>query len=112
NFSQNDVMEIRQRKGDSLKNGAKIGALVGLGVGILGAIGLCTDNFIDSCPGWAAGAIGFYTGAGAAIGVGIDALIVGTHTIYRPGTPTTSSRFTVKPYVSARHRGIQLAFSF
>jgi hypothetical protein len=97
-FAQSDIMEIRQRKGDSLKNGAKIGALVGLGVGILGAIGLCTDDFeVDPCAAWAAGAIGFYTGTGAAIGVGIDALIVRDQTIYRPGTQPTSSRFNRMP---------------
>src|SRR5690349_5344279 len=43
-LSQNDVLEIKQRRTDSLANGAKIGALVGTGAGILGAIGLCIDS--------------------------------------------------------------------
>jgi hypothetical protein len=109
-LTQKDVLEIRQRRGDSLKNGATIGALVGLGLGILGAVALCTDGEYESCPAVAAASIGLYTGMGAASGVGIDALIVGDRAVYRPRQ--TTARYNVKPYVTSRQRGVRLSFTF
>jgi hypothetical protein len=76
-----DVANVRRidRRGDSLKNGAWIGAAVGVLFGTITAgISDCPgDGPGADCPGFRigtfAGALGIYT----AIGVGVDALIVG-----------------------------------
>ena len=74
------------RRGDSLKNGAIAGAVVGVAMGLLaGGISDCrTDSGYGSCGagqriGFAVGSTAIYT----AIGVGIDALIQGRTVIYQ-----------------------------
>lgn len=72
------VRHIREG-GDSLKNGALIGAAVGgVGMGALAA-GMCSDG--GDCTGVAPAAL-FYAGIGALVGVGIDALIKNEDTVY------------------------------
>jgi hypothetical protein len=97
-----------QKRGDSVKNGAIIGAVVGA---VLGAIG----SGIADCPGsgsggCAAARVGMFavsTGVYTAIGAGIDSLIAGRTTVYSApragavrsavtGTPGAAFRFTVR----------------
>lgn len=85
-FTRGDIVQIEKR-GDSLKNGALIGALVG-GVGAVFAVGLadCPGTEQDGCPGARAAMALLTTGIYTAIGVGIDAGIQGRTLIYRaPG---------------------------
>ncbi len=81
-FDMANVARIQKR--DSLKNGALIGAVVGLAMGFVTA-------GISDCPGYEPGgscsgfrAVTFATSVGmyAAMGTGIDALVRGRSTIY------------------------------
>lgn len=97
-FQATNVRRIVKR-GDSLKNGALIGALVG---GIFGALSSgsdCSDTTLDALApcGGGARALGATIGAAAfaGIGVGIDALRTGRTTLYE--APAVSSRPSVQP---------------
>ena len=73
-----------QRRGDSLRNGAIIGAVVGVAMGILSAgISDCPrDRVGGPCPGSRVALFLVSTGVYSAIGTGIDALIPGRTTLY------------------------------
>jgi hypothetical protein len=108
-LSPSDVLQITQRRADSLANGATIGAVAGGVFGIVGAILVCSEE--ENCGGWAAAVLGTYTALGAGVGVGVDALIVRRQTIYRaPGL--TSRRFQVAPVLSAGRKGITVGLRF
>ena len=81
-----DVVRI-QRKGDSLKNGAIIGAVIG-GVSGLALVGECSS---DAACGSGTRIAAVLTGIGiwAAIGAGIDALIQRRTVIWTPSATTT-----------------------
>lgn len=84
-----------QKRGDSLRNGAFIGAIVGAGMGLIVAgISDCPGSDPGgSCPGTRAVAFLFSTGVYAAIGTGIDALVVGRTTLYEaPAVRSPSAR--------------------
>lgn len=88
-FKRQDITLIEKR-GDSLKNGALIGAAVG----VLGGIGLLSIDCGPSGGSCAGEKMAFFTVAIAtytAIGVGIDALISGRTVLYRAyGKPTVA----------------------
>ena len=106
-FQEREVSEIR--RSDKLTNGAVIGTLGGLAVGVLGAINLCRDSE-GACSG-AAGVIPFTTLCGTGIGVGVDALIKRQMIVYRPGN-SAPPRITLTPLVSAQRQGLTLSFAF
>jgi len=85
-----------QRRGDSLRNGAIIGAVVGVAIGILTAgISDCPgDRAGGPCPGSRVALFLVSTGVYSAIGTGIDALIPGRTTLYEASKapPTTDQR--------------------
>jgi hypothetical protein len=94
---QFDAARVRriQRRGDSLRNGAIIGAVVGVGIGLLaGGIADCgRDDPGGGCPGTRVAALLVSTGVYAAVGAGIDALIQGRTTLYEaPPSPAPASR--------------------
>jgi hypothetical protein len=98
------------RRGDSVMNGGIIGALVGLGGGIV--VGLVVGIPIENEGGstsevlpWAA-ALG--AGAGLGIGLGMDALVHGRTLVYR----RTPSKIVVAPRLSPSARAIQVALRF
>jgi hypothetical protein len=79
-----------QKRGDSLRNGALIGAIVGVAIGaFVAGIADCPGTRAgDGCPGNRAAAFVISTGTYAAIGTGIDALIRGRTTLYEaPASP-------------------------
>lgn len=82
-----------ERRGDALRNGALIGAVVGAAMGVLAAgISDCPGSDPGgSCPATRATAVLVSTGVYAAIGTGIDALVVGRTTVYQAPTPPPSS---------------------
>jgi hypothetical protein len=85
-FSVNDTRLVRQRKSDSLKNGAIIGAVTGGGAAAV-MVGVLCAAFGDCPAAGVAGYIGLFGAMGAGAGVGIDALITKPHTLYQsPGT--------------------------
>ena len=97
-----------QKRGDSLRNGAIIGALVGAGIGVFAAgIADCPGSHRGGeCPGArVAGFLGA-TVVYAGIGAGIDALVVGRTTVYE--VPAAQTRSTRGP----SRRGAALNLSF
>jgi hypothetical protein len=101
---ERDVRTIRQRRGDSLGNGA----LWGLGTGA--SIGFLAGSQFGSA-GFGAIVAMFYGGIGAGVGVGIDAMITGRQVIYaRPGV--SSARVRVSPLLTRDRHGAQLSVRF
>lgn len=91
-FGRAEIVRIEKR-GDSLKNGAIIGAVVGAALGLLAAgISDCPAAFDESCTGTRLGlfvtSVGIYT----AVGTGIDAAIKGRTVIYQAPSATRQSR--------------------
>lgn len=86
-----------EKRGDSLRNGVHIGALVGAAIGLLSAgISDCPgDDPGGSCPGARAAGFALSIGTFAAIGAGIDALAVGRTTWYE--APAASPRAAQMP---------------
>ena len=110
-WAESDVMQIRQWRHDSLKNGAIIGTSVGFGLGVLGAYHWCYEW--SSCgAGEALAVAAFYGGIGAGIGVGLDALIPAKRTIYAGRTRTSLRNIRVKPVAGKSRKGVAVAFSF
>ena len=83
-----------EKRGDSLRNGAIIGAVVGVAIGALGmGMADCPGSGGGSCPGFRAAGVVISTGFYAAVGAGIDALAVGRTTWYEaPAAPRRSAR--------------------
>jgi hypothetical protein len=90
-FNEADVTVIRQRRGDSLANGAWWGFGVGAAIAAL-AIATCVECFTDE-PGWMVAAVSIYGAMGTGFGVGIDALIRHEQPIYRRPGLKVSFRF-------------------
>jgi len=108
-FAARDVGIVRERRRDSLKNGAIIGAIPGA------IFGLFVGGFAsETGTGAALGAV--VVGAlGAAVGVGIDALIPGKKVVayWAPrSTGPAPSRVSLAPVVTPRAKGVAVAFSF
>ncbi|NOT43374.1 MAG: hypothetical protein HOP14_02080 [Acidobacteria bacterium] len=94
-----EVSRVRRvtKRGDTLRNGAIVGAVVGAVVGLLAAgIADCPEPAPGGrCPGTRAAGFLLSTGAYAAVGAGIDALVVGRTTLFEgPATspPVASGR--------------------
>jgi len=107
-LAQTDVREIRQWRSDSLKNGALIGAGVGGG---LAAIAIAAIDCYG-CGAEAVGAIAYSAGIGAAIGVGLDALIPSKQMIFFNQSKGSAGKFQIKPILNRSNKGVKVAFSF
>jgi hypothetical protein len=108
-FVQSDVFEIRQWRHDSLKNGALIGTGVGLVLTLIVVNAYCEG---DCGNGWAVAGVAFYTGVGAAIGTGIDAMIPSKQRIYYGGFRPSTKKFQVQPILGNAAKGLKVAFRF
>jgi hypothetical protein len=98
-----DVVLIRQRRDDTLRNGA----LWGLGAGA--TTGMLTCGTCHIGPGLMMA--GLWGGIGAGIGVGIDAIIRGQATVFeRPGASGT--KVIVAPRLSPSHQGVMVSVTF
>jgi hypothetical protein len=111
-FAQKDALEIKQKRGDSLANGAWIGALSGGGIMSGFAIALCSGGECEGEGGQVAAAIVAYTGIGAAIGVGIDAMCRHRQTIYRQPAQAALRNVSVAPLLTSGRKGGVVRFSF
>lgn len=92
-WQEGEIAVIRQRRADSLGNGALWGLGVGVGLAALAVAAIGVDN---ADVGWAAAAVAFYGGVGAGVGVGVDALIQRRQVIYEPPSPSFG-RLTFTP---------------
>ena len=99
-FDSAHVITITKRGADSLKNGALIGMCItgGMLAGGLAASGVKREEL-----GQAFVAALVYSGVGAAIGAGIDALVPGQRVIYASSTGT---KLTIAPLLAARRQGV------
>jgi len=103
------VSEIKQRRADSLGNGARNGAIAGAAFGVFGAF---FSDCRGSCAGDRAAMIGVMSALGAGIGVGVDALIIRTQVIYRGPSRPSSTHFNTAPLIRSRNKGVVLSVSF
>ncbi len=104
-FREADVTTIRQRRQDSLANGALWGLVSGAGVALI-PIALCGDD----CDIVVAAIIPVYAGLGAGIGVGVDALIARRQVIFERAR--AAAGFRMAPLVGRGRRGVMLAVTF
>ena len=106
-----DVAQIRQRRGDSLQNGAIIGGAAGAGYGLaLLALAMSMDDGGGPIPVGVVTGMVVFTGMGAAAGAGIDALITHRQVIYRK--PSGENRFSVSPLLGRGRRGAAVTMKF
>lgn len=105
-----EVAAITQRRDDSLKNGAIIGAVAGAAYFVTAAALLAgTDDGDVIIPTAIAGGV-LFAGLGAAAGVGIDALISRRQVIYQ--MPVPRSRASVSPVFGHGRRGAAVTVRF
>lgn len=106
------VNTIRQRRSDSLANGAKWGFGIGAGLGLLGGLAIATEYDEDGDgeeTAFVVAATLVYGAMGAGAGVGIDALISSNQIIY---ARRTSARFSVKPLLTRQRQGAVVVLGF
>ena len=106
NLKEGDVATILQRRQDPLRNGA----LWGFGTGT-GLFALAMANVrCEGCGGLVVVGGLIYGGLGAAVGVGIDAMIVGPKVVYEKAP--AAARFRVSPVLGRHRQGVALHFAF
>lgn len=105
-----DVGLISQRRGDSLKDGAIIGAVAGMTYIVSLAVLLRDRDGGEVIIPTAAAGVVFFAGIGAAAGAGIDALISRRQVIYQK--PAGRSRVGVSPVFGHGRRGVALTVKF
>jgi hypothetical protein len=106
-FREVELTTIRQRRSDSLQNGALIGLCIGA---LLPAVVIAAADDAD-VGGWAALAVAAYGGMGAGIGAGVDALITTRQVIYeRRASP--GARLLISPILTAERKGALVSMRF
>ena len=110
-LGERDVAKIRQRRSDSLQNGAIIGAAAGAGYGlaVLALLASMDDGGGPIPIGVVTGMVVF-TGIGAAAGAGIDALIPRRQVIYEK--PGGQSQVSISPLFLAGRHGVAVSVKF
>ena len=108
-WTPQQVREVR-RRGDSVKNGLKIGILSGAAAGAVLGLGVASLVQNEGGDGGAAfaGLTFLGIGMGAGVGVGLDAAIIGSTVVYRRPARTVS----VGPLLSPGAQGIRVAMRF
>ena len=109
-LGEGDVAQVRQRRDDSLKNGAIIGAVAGAAYFVTAAALLRDSDGGDVIVGTAIAGGVLFAGMGAAAGVGIDALIARRQVIYQK--PGGGSRVSVAALFSHGHLGAAVSVNF
>jgi hypothetical protein len=104
---ESDVTAIRQRRSDSLQNGALIGLGVGAGL-FLAAVAGADDLDLS---GWAAIGALECAGLGAGIGAGVDALITRRQVIYERASGQ-EARVSVSLVATPGRRGVRASIRF
>jgi hypothetical protein len=110
-WRETEVATIRQRRGDSLGNGALIGLGIGAGVTAIGIAILANGDTYDVNGGEAALVTAIYGGLGAAIGTGIDALITRRQVVFEKRS-ASGIAFQVAPLLTPTRTGARLSIGF
>lgn len=109
-FGEVDVATIRQRRGDSLKNGAIIGAVAGTAYFVtVAALLRDSDGGDVIVPTAIAGGV-ISAAMGAAAGVGIDALITRKRVIYQRASG--GGTVSISPLFGHERRGAAVTVKF
>ena len=104
-FTQDDVMVVRQRRADPLKNGALIGAAFGAGLGLMTELSCGGNDEYCGQPGWVTVGSTLW---GLGVGVFTDALLKTSTDVFRHGPGTTGS-LSVAPAVGPGTAGARVA---
>jgi hypothetical protein len=109
-FGDADVARIRQRRGDSLTNGAIIGAAAGTAyfLTMVALLGDSDGGEVIVSTAVVGGVL--FAGMGAAAGVGIDSLITRRQVIYQK--PAGETRVSVSPLFGHGRRGAAVTVTF
>jgi hypothetical protein len=107
-FEQARVQTIRQRRADSLADGAWTGLAVGMVIPAIALLLLHDECYCGAAE--VAGVIGAYGGVGAGIGVGIDALVRRTKTIY--SAPAAAGRVRLTPLLTRDGSAMSVTIRF
>lgn len=112
-FAESEVATISQRRGDSLANGALIGLVIGAALPAIGlVVAVNRDDYDDDVSGGEVAAIiAVYGGLGAAVGVGIDALITRRMVIFERRS-TSGVTFAIAPLVGPARVAARLSIGF
>ncbi|WP_291984129.1 hypothetical protein [Luteitalea sp.] len=111
-WEEAEVVAVRQRRPDSLANGALIGLGVGAGSAlVVFAVFAREEGDIVGIDGGDAVAMtAIFAGAGVAIGVGIDAMITREYDVFRRGG--TGPQVRVQPLLAPHGGGVRVALAF
>jgi hypothetical protein len=109
-FGEADLVRISQRRGDSLKNGAIIGAVAATAYFVTVGMLLRESDGGDVIVSTAVGGGVLFGGLGAAAGAGIDALISRRQVIYQK--PAGRSRVSVSPVFGHGRCGAAVGVKF
>lgn len=111
--ASSEVQLVQDRPRDSLKNGALIGLACGLALGAAAAAECARGDCELSPAAVFAIAGGIYGGAGAAVGIGIDALIPGKkRVVYRAPESKPTTHVMVAPVITSRTKGVAVSIGF
>jgi hypothetical protein len=106
-FRQDDVVVIRQRKQDSLRNGMISGAAIGGGLGVVSELISCGGRD-DYCSYVGVATVGSAIW-GMFMGMAADVLHTTPRDVFRRGPDPASKSVTVAPLVARRAAGAQVA---
>ncbi|WP_291984127.1 hypothetical protein [Luteitalea sp.] len=107
-WQEADVVRIRHRGQDSLRNGTLIG--LGVGAGVAAVAVLAGPSLEGSDADWGFFTVAVGAGLGAAIGVGLDALTTKEREIFRKRG--SAAQVFVQPMLHARGGGVRVGVAF
>ncbi len=105
-FQETGITGIRQRRADSLKDGALRGFISGAAIMSV----LLLSSGCSFHPAGVLAVIGAYGGLGAGIGAGVDSAHVGSRVVY--DTRGSSRRVSVAPLISRDRTGVAVSLGF
>ncbi len=106
-LEQDRILCIRQRRDDSLGNGARNGFIVGAALGLLGGLAIHSEG---GSAAFIPATTLMYGGIGAGVGVGIDALIRSERTVYDAHARHAS--LSIAPVVVRTRKGVAVTVGF
>ena len=109
-FLERDIASIRQRRPDSLSNGAKWGFVVGAGLGLLAGITIASEYEGSSGTALIPMLGLVYGGIGAGAGAGIDAMHSSERAIYV--RRSAASKMSLRPFLTADRTGVLASLAF